>query len=119
MKIPESEVTSVSRTDEGSRSRTEVKPKIKSHLSQGDGDKQFVDNEKRSAEKFIEELTKFIPELVTQYSVTDVDEALQQFAGTYADSKYCKVRMKTLGNCNVFHEGFCHCDSFLHCYAIW
>jgi len=54
----------------------------------GDGDTQYVDNEKRSAEQFIEELTKFIPDLVGQYSVTDVDEALQQFASTYADSKF-------------------------------
>ena len=75
-------------SDNEQRSRSNDDVKSRSRLMAGDGDTQYVDNEKRSAEQFIEELTKFIPDLVGQYSVTDVDEALQQFASTYADSKF-------------------------------
>lgn len=92
--MPRSDSEVSSRThseDPQQRSRTKCGGNDKSKMSTEKAEElgaQFVDTEKKSAEMFIEELTKLIPDLLTQYSVTDVDECLQQFASSYADSKY-------------------------------
>lgn len=52
---------------------------------------KFEDMERQSAKDFSQVLAKFLPVLLQEYSVRDVDEALVKFASNFCQSKFCNV----------------------------
>ncbi|KAH3736125.1 hypothetical protein DPMN_042687 [Dreissena polymorpha] len=76
-----SEQTAKVRENTGSK----VKERSNPRESLSDGMK-LGENEKKSARCFIDELARTIPHLLSLYTVTDVDEALQEFASDFAEN---------------------------------
>ncbi|XP_052810306.1 brefeldin A-inhibited guanine nucleotide-exchange protein 3-like isoform X2 [Mya arenaria] len=67
-------------------SSIDTKVKERSRSLEGENGPVFVDHEKQSALKFIEELKELVPDLLSRYfSIPDVDEGLQQFASKFAE----------------------------------